>query len=102
MYLIFLFYKICKNLLTLYKHSQFLELNEHILKMHGNILMKKGYIKEIAKLINVFLKINIWVFGYTAPNEDNNIQKNTRNIRPTTKNIVYLIIKFFLTLSEIL
>ena len=63
--------------------------------------MKNGYIKDIAKLINVFLKINIWVFGYTAPNEDNNIQKNTKNKRPKVKNIIYLRIKFFLTLSEI-
>ena len=44
--------------------------------------MIKGYIKDIAKLNNVFLKINIWVLGYTAPNEDNNIQKNTRKINP--------------------
>ena len=63
--------------------------------------MKNGYIKDIAKLINVFLKINIWVFGYTAPKEDNNIQKNTRNIRPNKKNIIYLITKFLFSLSEI-
>ena len=63
--------------------------------------MIKGYIKDIAKLNNVFLKINIWVFGYTAPNDDNNIQKNTRNIRPNTKNIICLIIKFLFSLSEI-
>ena len=62
--------------------------------------MKKGYIKEISTLINVFLNINIWVFGYTAPNEDNNIQKKTRNIRPNMKKITYLIIKFLLTFSE--
>ena len=62
--------------------------------------MKKGYTKDIAKLINVFLKINIWVFGYIAPNDDNNIQKNTRNTRPNTKNIICLIIKFLFSLSE--
>ena len=62
--------------------------------------MKKGYTKDIAKLINVFLNINIWVFGYTAPKEDNNIQKNTRNIRPNIKNIICLIIKFLFSLSE--
>ena len=63
--------------------------------------MKKGYTKDIAKLINVFLNINIWVFGYTAPKEDKSIQKNTRNIRPKMKNIIYFMIKFFLTLSDI-
>ena len=69
--------------------------------MHGNTIIKKGYIKEIAKLIKVFLKINIWVFEYTAPNADNNIQKNTKNIRPEIKNIIYLMIIFFFTSSEI-
>ena len=63
--------------------------------------MKNGYTKDIAKLIKAFLKINIWVFGYTAPNEDNNIQKNTRNPRPNIKKRIYLITKFFLTFSEI-
>ena len=62
---------------------------------------KHEYTKDIAKLINVFLKINIWVFWYTAPNDDNNIQKKTRNIRPNIKKITYLIIKFLLTFSEI-
>ena len=89
-------------MLTLYTHSLLVELNEHILKMQGNILMKNGYIKDIEKLINVFLKIYIWVFGYTAPNEDNNIQKNTRNIRPNMKNIICLITKFLLSFSAIL
>ena len=63
--------------------------------------MIKGYIKDIAKLNNVFLKINIWVFGYTAPNDDNNIQKKTRNISPNIKKKVYLITKSLLTLSEV-
>ena len=55
------FYKICKNLLNLYIHSlSFLfEFNEHILNILGNILVKKGYTKDIAKLIKAFLKINI-------------------------------------------
>ena len=57
----FNFYKTCKNLLNLYIHSlSFLfEFNEHILNKHGNILVKKGYTKDIAKLIKAFLKINI-------------------------------------------
>ena len=59
------------------------------------MLMKKGQNKDIEKLIKAFFKINICVFGYTAPNEDSNIQKNTRNIKPLIKNIVCLIIKFF-------
>ena len=63
--------------------------------------MKNGYTKDIAKLINAFLKINIWVFGYTAPNEDNNIQKNTRKPIPNIKKRTYLITKFFRTFSEI-
>ena len=63
--------------------------------------MKKGYIKDNAKLINVFLKIKICVFGYIAPNEDKSIQKNPRKIIPNIKYIVYLIIKFFLSFSEI-
>ena len=62
--------------------------------------LKHEYTKDIAKLINVFLKINIWVFWYTAPNEDNNIQTKTRNIRPKIKKITYLILKFLLTFSE--
>ena len=64
--------------------------------------MKNGYNNDKAKLTKVFLKINIWVLGYTAPNEDNNIQKNTRKINPKIKNIIYLIIIFFFSLSEIL
>ena len=76
-------------------------LNEHVRKILGNILKKKGYTKDIAKLINVFLNINIWVFGYTAPNDDNNIQKNTRNISPNKKNIICLMVKFLFSLSEI-
>ena len=52
-------YKSCKNLLTLYTHSPSVDLNEHVRKILGNILVKNGYIKDIAKLINVFLKINI-------------------------------------------
>ena len=55
-------------------HSLFPVFNEHILKEQGNIAIKNGYIKEIAKLIRVFLKINICVLGYTAPNEDKSIQ----------------------------
>ena len=64
-YYILSFYNICRNLLTLYKYSLslLLEFNEHILNIQGNILMKKGYTKDIEKLIKVFLKINIWVFG---------------------------------------
>ena len=49
----------------------------------------------MAKLIKAFLKINICVFGYTAPNEDNNIQKNPKKAIPNIKKIVYLIVKFF-------
>ena len=52
------------------------------------------------KLINGFLKMNIWVFGYTAPKEERNIQKNTRKTRPNMKNIIYLIAKLFLAWSE--
>ena len=89
-------------MLILYLHSVFLctEFIEQIRKIQGNILIKNGYSKDIAKLINIFLKINIWVFWYTAPNEDNNIQKKPRKIKPKIKNIVYLIIKSFFTFSE--
>ncbi len=38
--------------------SFFSEFKEAILKMQGNILIKKGYIRDIEKLINAFLKIN--------------------------------------------
>ena len=37
-----------------------------------------------------------------APNEDNNIQKNARNIKPPIKNILFLIILFFFSFSETL
>ena len=47
--------------------------------------MKIGYNKAIAKLIKAFLKINIWVFGYTAPNEERSIQKKTKKPRPKIK-----------------
>ena len=54
-------HNICKNLLNLNIHSLFFSLTfkEAILKMQGNILMKKGKNIEIAKLIKVFLKIKI-------------------------------------------
>ena len=94
------FHRICKYLLTLYIYSLFFDFNEQIRKTLGNMLIIKGYNKDIAKLTNVFLNMNIWVFVYTAPNEDSSIQKNTRNIKPKTKNTAYLITKFFLTLSE--
>ena len=38
------------------------EFKDIILKMLGNILIINGYIKDIPKLINAFLKIIIWVF----------------------------------------
>ena len=56
--------------------------------------------KDIEKLINAFLKINICVFLYTAPNEDKRNQKNTRNIRDDIKNIKYLQNKIFLSFKE--
>ena len=89
-------------MLTLYKHSLlfWFEFNEQILKTVGNILIINGNTKEIAKLTKTFLKINIWVFGYTAPKEERSIQKNPRNINPKMKKIVYLITKFFLSFSE--
>ena len=43
---------------------------EIILKTQGNKLIIKGYIKEMVKLIKLFLIKNIWVFLYTALNED--------------------------------
>ena len=81
-------------MLILYTHWQFffLEFNEHVRNIHGKMLLKNGYIKDIPKLINVFLMINIWVFKYTAPNEDNKTQRNKRNKDPNIKNIKYLII----------
>ena len=74
-----------------------LEFKEHTLIIQGNILMKKGYIKNIPIQINVFSNTIICVFWNTAPKEDNNIQKNIRKIIPDIKNIIYFIIKFFLT-----
>ena len=43
-------------------HSLFKELIEDVLNIHGNKIVKKGKSKEIAKLIKVFLKMNICVF----------------------------------------
>ena len=63
--------------------------------------MKKGKIKEIPKLIKVFSITIICVFWYTAPNEDKSIQKNPSIIIPNIKNIIYLILKFFLTYMAI-
>ena len=56
--------------------------NEIILKIPGNKLMKKGYIKEKPKLISVFSIRYICVFWNTAPKEDKLYQKNKRNINP--------------------
>ena len=59
-------------LLILNKHDLLLlgSFNEIILKILGNILIKKGYIKERPKLINVFLIRYTCVFWNTAPKED--------------------------------
>ena len=38
--------------------SFFFDFKEAILKMQGNILIKKGKTKDIEKLINAFLKMN--------------------------------------------
>ena len=52
--------------------------------------MNISYIKDTAKLIKLFSKINIWVFWYTAPKEDKRIQKNPKNMKLIIKNIIYL------------
>ena len=63
-------YIIWTILLALYIHSYFDLLKDIFLRKAGIKLKIKGYKNEIPKLIKVFIIKNIWVFWYTAQNED--------------------------------
>ena len=56
--------------LILYKYSLFGFLKARFLIKDGIKFIKKGKIKEIPKHIKVFIIRKIWVFWYTAQNED--------------------------------
>ena len=80
--------------LVLYIHclSFFFALKAGILNIPGNKFKPKGYIIDVAKLINVSLIKIIWVFVYTAQKQEIKYQKKAIKIKLIIKNKMNLIL----------